>query len=57
MRALPSLEAPAQNTNTDGPHTDFPGRRLRLVSKQLHELGEEPSPLHEALVSYLESLP
>jgi len=53
MRALPAMKVTAQNNNT---HYDFTGRRLRLVEKPLNEM-TEPSPLHEAIAKYLESLP
>lgn len=49
MRSAVSLPA-------DAPQYDFKGRKLRVVPAVAIET-EEPSPLHEAIAKYLESLP
>ena len=40
----------------DVPQYDFKGKKLRVVPAVAIEL-DEPSPLHEAIAKYLESLP
>ncbi len=47
---------PAVSLPVDVPQYDFKGRKLRVVPALANEV-DEPSPLHEAIAKYLESLP
>ncbi len=47
---------PATTLPSDVPQYDFKGRKLRVVPSPVLEC-DEPSPLHEAIAKYLESLP
>jgi hypothetical protein len=52
---MPPRQNLARLVEEDVPRYDFAGRRLRLVKTPLAR-GEEPSPLVEAIVKYLETL-
>ena len=46
----------AKTLPCDVPLYDFKGRKLRVVPSPVLDINE-PSPLHEAIAKYLESLP